>query len=168
MVYNDTQKMNVFGEIIVYLLSIVVPIGVILITKATGNISEIININIVRICLLFDNTKQAKKMLIEIVTKNPESYNGHKILAMLYEKEGGQRKAVDEYAQVISINPKEYDAYFKVATLLTDLDKKDEAIDTLTNLLNKKPDYPEATIALGDLLIEKKIIRKQQTIIMKH
>ena len=67
---------------------------------------------------------------------------------MLYEKEGGQRKAVDEYAQVISINPKEYDAYFKVATLLTDLDKKDEAIDTLTNLLNKKPDYPEATIAL--------------------
>ena len=37
MVYNDTQKMNVFGEIIVYLLSIVVPIGVILITKATGN-----------------------------------------------------------------------------------------------------------------------------------
>lgn len=43
---------------------------------------------------------------------------------MLYEKEGGQRKAVDEYAQVISINPKEYDAYFKVATLLTDLDKK--------------------------------------------
>ena len=155
MVYNDTQKMNVFGEIIVYLLSIVVPIGVILITKATGNISEIININIVRICLLFDNTKQAKKMLIEIVTKNTESYNGHKILAMLYEKEGGQRKAVDEYAQVISINPKEYDAYFKVATLLTDLDKKDEAIDTLTNLLNKKPDYPEATIALGDLLIEK-------------
>ena len=51
MVYNDTQKMNVFGEIIVYLLSIVVPIGVILITKATGNISEIINTNIVRICL---------------------------------------------------------------------------------------------------------------------
>ena len=113
MVYNDTQKMNVFGEIIVYLLSIVVPIGVILITKATGNISEIININIVRICLLFDNTKQAKKMLIEIVTKNPESYNGHKILAMLYEKEGGQRKAVDEYAQVISINPKEYDGFWK-------------------------------------------------------
>ena len=37
MVYNDTQKMNVFGEIIVYLLSIVVPIGVILITKKKGN-----------------------------------------------------------------------------------------------------------------------------------
>ena len=52
MVYNDTQKMNVFGEIIVYLLSIVVPIGVILITKATGNISEIININI-RFFMLF-------------------------------------------------------------------------------------------------------------------
>ena len=155
MVYNDTQKMNIFMELIVYFLSIVIPIGIMLIKKLNGNISEMLYINLVRIFLIFGNTKKAKKMLIEIVTKNPENYNGHKLLAMLYEKEGGQRRAVDEYAQVISINPQEYESYFKVATLLTDLDKKDEAIDTLTNLLNKKPDYPEATIALGDLLIEK-------------
>ena len=155
MVYNDTQKINIVMELIAYFLAIVIPISIILMEKVAGNISEMIYINMVRLLLIFGNTKQAKKMLIELVTRNPESYNGHKLLAMLYEKEGGQRKAVDEYAQVISINPKEYEAYFKVATLLTDLDKKDEAIDTLTNLLSKKPDYPEATIALGDLLIEK-------------
>ena len=39
--------------------------------------------------------------------------------------------------------------------MLTDLDKKDEAEQMLTNLLSKKPDYTAATIALGDLLIEK-------------
>ena len=125
MVYNDTQKINIFIELIVYFLSIIVPIGIILLETVTGNISEMLYINIVRLYLIIGNTKHAKKMLIEIVTKNPESYNGHKLLAKLYEKEGGQRKAVDEYAQVISINPKEYEVYFKVATLLTDLDKKD-------------------------------------------
>ena len=93
--------------------------------------------------------------MIKLVTKNPDSYIGHKLLGQIYEKEGGQRKAVDEYAQAIRINQKDYDTYYKVANLLTDLDKKDEAIDVLTNLLNKKPEYAEATIALGDLLIEK-------------
>ena len=33
--------------------------------------------------------------------------------------------------------------------------QKDDAIQMLTNLLNKKPEYTEATIVLGDLLIEK-------------
>ena len=79
----------------------------------------------------------------------------HKLLAQIYEKEGGQRKAVDEYAQAIDLNKQDYDSYYKIATLLTDLDKKDEAEQMFTNLLNKKPDHIEASIALGDLLIEK-------------
>ena len=39
--------------------------------------------------------------------------------------------------------------------LLIDLDKKDEAIKILADVLEKKPDYTDATVALGDLLIEK-------------
>ena len=101
------------------------------------------------------NTRAAKDKLIKLVTQYPESYIGHKLLAQIYEKEGGQRKAVDEYVQAIDINKKDFDSYYKVANLLTDLDKKDEAIQMLTNLLSKKPEYTEATIALGDLLIEK-------------
>ena len=107
-----------------------------------------------KIYLVFGNTKAAKNCLIKLVTKNSQSYIGHKLLAQIYEKEGGQRKAVDEYVQAIDINKKDYDSYYKVANLLTDLDKKDEAAQMLTNLLNKKPDYELATIALGDILIE--------------
>ena len=156
--------MNIFIEIIVYFLSIVVPIAILLLKKATGNVKELLTINLVRFYLIIGNTKQAKKLLIDLVTKNPESYNGHKMLAMIYEKEGGQRKAVDEYARAIEIQPKDYESYFKVATLLTDLDKKDEAIETLANLLSKKPDYLEATIALGDLLIEKQDFKEAANI----
>ena len=125
------------------------------IEKLNSNVSEIIDTFIARIHLAFGNTKSAKDKLIKLVTKYPESYVGHKLLAQIYEKEGGQRKAADEYVQAIDLNKNDYDSYYKVANILTDLDKKDDAIKMLNNLLSKKPDYTEATVALGDLLIEK-------------
>ena len=152
--YFAEEDINIITKIIIYTLSILLPILVILLEKLNYNISETIDSLIARIYLVFGNTKAAKNKLIKLVTQYPESYIGHKLLAQIYEKEGGQRKAVDEYVQAIDINKKDYDSYYKVANLLTDLDKKDEAIKMLTNLLNKKPDYAQATVALGDLLIE--------------
>lgn len=148
-------EVNVPRIIATYILSIIIPVAIIVIEKVSGNMSEIIESNIARIYLLFGNTKSAKTLLIKLVTQYPESYIGHKLLAQIYEKEGGQRKAVEEYAQVIDINSEDYDSYYKIGTLLTDLDKKDDAVQILTTLVNKKPDYIDATIALGDLLIEK-------------
>lgn len=131
------------------------PVFIIILEKVDKNIGEMVDGIIARIYLIFGNTKSAKNKLIKIVTKNPDSYLGHKLLGYIYEQEGGQRKAVDEYAQAININKKDYDTYYKVANILTDLDKKDEAIQMLTSLLDKQPEYTEATVALGDLLIEK-------------
>ena len=149
------EKDLTFGtKIIIYTLSIIMPVLVIAIEKINSNISEVIDSFIARIYLVFGNNKAAKNKLIKLVTQYPESYIGHKLLAQIYEKEGGQRKAVDEYAHAIEINKKDYDSYYKVASLLTDLDKKEQATEMLTSLLSKKPDYTEATIALGDLLIE--------------
>lgn len=146
---------NIVIQIITYSLSVILPVVVIIIEKSNKSLMETLYNIMARIYLVFGNTKSAKALLIKLVTKNPESYIGHKLLAQIYEKEGGQRKAVDEYAQVIEINKKDYESCYKIANLLTDLDKKDEATQMLTNLLDKKPDYIEASIALGDLLIEK-------------
>ena len=144
-----------FGmKMLIYTLSIIIPVLVIAIEKINSNISEVIDSFIARIYLMFGNDKAAKNKLIKLITQHPESYIGHKLLAEIYEKEGGQRKAVDEYAQAIELNKKDYASYYKVSNLLIDLDKKDEAVQMLTTLLNKKPDYAEATIALGDILIE--------------
>lgn len=163
-IYVDADNINIFIEIIAYFLSILVPIIIMILDKLQGNFKDILAVGIVKILLLFGKTKQAKKILVELAAKNPNSYLGHKYLGMIYEKEGGQRKAVDEYAQVISIKPNDYEVYYKVATLFADLDKKDEAIQTLTKLLDKKPDYSEATIALGDLLIEKENYKEAASI----
>ena len=98
---------------IIYLLSIIIPIVVIVLEKIDNNIGEMVDSIIARIYLVLGNTKAAKNKLIKIVEKNPNSYIGHKLLGYIYEKEGGQRKAVDEYAQAIRINPKDYETYYK-------------------------------------------------------
>jgi len=152
--YFAEKDISVSTKIIIYILSVIVPILVIVLEKLNSNISETIDSFIAKVYLVFGNTKAAKNKLIKLITEYPESYIGHKLLAQIYEKEGGQRKAVDEYTQAIDINKQDFDSYYKVANLLTDLDKKEEATQMLTNLLSKKPDYSEATIALGDLLIE--------------
>ena len=53
----------------------------------------------------------AKSILVKLVTKYPESYLGHKLLAECYEKEGGMRKAIDEYVTAVDINKKDYKSY---------------------------------------------------------
>ena len=77
------------------------------------------------------------------------------MLAEIYELEGGMRKAIDEYVQAIDLNKKDYDSYYKVAELLNNLDKKDEASEMLFNLLSKKPEMYKASELLGEILIEK-------------
>ena len=76
------------------------------------------------------------------------------MLAEIYEAEGGMRKAIDEYVKVIDIQKKDYNSYYKIADLLNNLDKKDEAAQMLNNLLLKNPEHCEATKLLGDILIE--------------
>ena len=133
--YFGDNEMGVVTRIAIYTCSIIVPILVIAIEKINSNISEIMDSIIARIYLVLGNNKAAKNKLIKLVTQCPESYIGHKLLAQIYEKEGGQRKAVDEYARAIDINKKDYDSYYKVANLLTDLDKKNQEYDNRKNEL---------------------------------
>ena len=98
--------------------------------------------------------------MLNLLDKNTDSYKSHILLAKIYESEGGNRKAIDEYVQAIDINKKDYDSYFKVACLLDGLDKKEEATQMLTGLLNKKPDYEKASILLGDLLIQNQMYKE--------
>ena len=90
--------------------------------------------------ILIGNKKKSKSILLDIIGKSPNNYYAHKLLAEIYEQEGGLRKAIDEYVQAIDINKQDYDSYYKVANLLTDLDKKDEAAQMLNNLLQKNVD----------------------------
>ncbi len=153
-------ELNMLLNILKYVLSIVIP-GIVIIIEMKGmTLIEIMSIARAKMYLTAGNDKKAKEALLNLVSKIPDSYKGHKMLAELYEKEGGMRKSIDEYVQAIDINKKDYESYYKVAELLNHLDKKDEATEMLFNLLNKKPDMYKATELLGDILISKEMYKE--------
>lgn len=147
-------KIGSFMKFLIYLLSIIIPIIIIYLEYKNINFSEIIYISLAKIMVFVGDSKTAKSFLIKLVTKYPESYFGHKMLAEIYESEGGMRKAIDEYVQVIDINKKDYNSYYKISYLLNDLGKKEEASQMLEVLLRKKPEMLEATTLLGDIYCE--------------
>lgn len=134
-----------FFTIILYLFCIIIPVLVFVLEAKGVNVSELLRILMAQNYLWLNNPKKAKKILIDLVSKYKDSYLGHKILAKIYEQEGGMRKAIDEYVQVLDIKKNDTDSYYKISVLLRDLGKNDEAIEMLRTLLKTKPDMYEAS-----------------------
>ena len=145
---------NIFFKSIMYILAVIIPLGILIMEKRGHNFSEALSKWKAKFYIYANDDQDAIDELISLVTKYPESYIGHKMLAEIYEKQGGMRKAIDEYVKAIDCDKKDYDSYYKVAFLLNDLGKKDEAKTMLKNLLEKKPDYISASNLLGDILCE--------------
>ena len=158
------KELGPFFLIIKYILGIIIPVAIIVIEKRGIPLIQVLSVAKAKIYLKLGNNKKAKEQLINLVTKYPENYIGHKMLAEIYELEGGMRKAIDEYVQAIDVNKKDYDSYYKIAELLNNLDKADEASEMLFNLLSKKPDYYKATELLGDILLSKEMYKEAANI----
>ena len=153
-------KLNMIFVIIKYILAILLPILIIILEKKGISLLEMVNLQKAKIAMNLGDNKKAKQALLKILDKNPNSYKAHLMLAQAYENEGGMRKAIDEYVQAIDLNKKDYDSYYKVAKLLDGLDKKEEASQMLYSLLNKKPEMTEASILLGEILIENEMYKE--------
>ncbi len=141
-------------KILTYLLSIILPAVIIYYDFKHINLVENIYAILAKCLGHLGNRRKAKQILVDIITKYPESYKGHKYLAELYEREGGMRRAIDEYVKSIDIRKNDYDSYYKIAELLNGLEQKEQSVTMLNNLLRIKPEYYQASALLGDLLIE--------------
>ena len=148
------KELNIVIKILIYIMSIILPACIIILESKKIDIMKKVKMNIVGFYIIIGNKKRAKEWLVKMSEKDFKDYDLHKKLGKIYEKEGGMRKAIDEYVQCIELNKQDYDSYYKVSTLLTELDRKPEAIEMLNKLLNKKPEYMEASKDLGELLIE--------------
>jgi tetratricopeptide (TPR) repeat protein len=152
---------------ITYIICIIFPITLLILETKGINFGEYLRVCVSGILLAFGNRKKAKELLINLVSKYDKSYIGHKLLAEIYKQEGGMRKAIDEYVKVLDIRGNDYKSYFKISKLLDELGKKDEAIEMLTILVNKKPELYDACTMLGNLLIEKEKFKKATNIFMQ-
>ena len=164
-------NMNLFIKIIIYIISVAIPIVLLICENKNINLTELIYIGVAKSLIFFKESKQAKKLLLYLVEKNPDSKTAHKMLAEIYETEGGIRRAIDEYVKVVDLDGEAYDSYYKIAVLLKELGNKDDSLVMLTKLVNKKPDYLEAAISLSDILCEQERYKEAISIMnesLKH
>ena len=140
------------SKFIIYFLCLIFPIAVLVLEGKGINFSELIYVSVSKILLLTGKRKKAKEILMKLVSKYDKSYMGNKMLAEIYEKEGGMRKAIDEYVKVLDVRGNDYKSYFKISKLLKDLKKDKEAIEMLTILVKKKPELYEANKMLRRLI----------------
>lgn len=152
---------------IVYIFSIIIPVVVFLLEYKNINVSEMMHVCASKICLLFGNAKKAKELLINLSTKYPNSYFAHKMLAEIYEQEGGMRKSIEEYVKVLDIKRNDYKSYYRISILLRDLGRNKEAIQMLDNLLKVKPEHGPASEMLAELLIDAEEYKRAITVINK-
>ena len=104
--------------ILKYVLAVLIPIIVIVLENKEYNLFEATIYLKQKFILCLIIIKKQKKHYLVCLTKNKDSYKAHKSLAEIYEKEGGMRKAIDEYVQAIDLDKQDYDSYYKVAKLL--------------------------------------------------
>lgn len=153
-------KITTFFVVIKYIFAILIPILIIIMDKKHIPLIEVFNVTKAKFWMKLHINKRAKDNLLDLLNKYPNNYKGHKLLAEIYEQEGGMRRAIDEYVQAIDSNKQDYDSYYKVADLLNQLEKPDEAAEMLFSLLSKKPDYEKATTLLGNILIKKEMYKE--------
>lgn len=152
---------------IVYIFALIIPTLVFILEYKHINVSELMYVIAARILLVFGKTKKTKELLIDLSKKYPTSYFAHKMLAEIYEKEGGMRKSIDEYVKVLEIRRNDYKSYYRISLLLRDLGRNKQAILMLENLLKVKPEHYLAAQMLAELLIEKEDFKTAITIINK-
>lgn len=156
LIYVKTNKIYMVSRIISLILGIILPIAIIIIEYLTKvSYDEKIILYIAEFYEFIKNRKKAKDIIVKYLDKYDDSYLLHKKLATIYEKEGGTRKAIDEYVEAVSIKGTDYESYFRVIELLEYLDKKDEAITLIERLLKVYKRYPKAYIMYANLILEK-------------
>lgn len=150
------NNLNLNGIVIVllYIISVFMPLTIIILEKKKIFLSEMICVLKAKINLKYGNNNNARRKIIKLITKYPNSYYAHKLLAQIYEKEGKYEEAIDEYVRAVDLNTKDYDSYYQIAFLLNNQEKQSESEKMLMELLSKKPEYYKASELLGSILYD--------------
>ena len=150
------RSFGIVLKLVMYILSVVLPIFFIWIEYSKKiDFAEIFYLIAAKIALLIGKDEVAKRYLLQLVEKYPNSYKGHKMLAGLYEKVEKYELALEEYERVYELNTKDENIYLRIGKLYGNVGREKEAIEIFSNLLKKKPDHYEASIILADILNSK-------------
>lgn len=161
------KSFGLFTKLIMYLLSVFLPIFFIWLEHTKKiDFAEVFYTIIEKVSLLMGKEEIAKKYLLQLTEKYPNSCEGHKMLAELYEKTEKYELALEEYEKVYELNHNCKNIYLKIGKLYGNVGREDEAIKIFSDILKKKPDYYEASIILADILNKKQEYKEAAQVYM--
>ena len=139
--------LNAIVYLIVYLLSVCIPIIINLLEKKGIYIDQIISI-------LRAKKQNDISKLLDIIDKYPDSFIAHKALAEIYEDRKEYEKSADEYFRAIQLKENDYKTYINLANMLIKNNNNEQASEVLQKLLSIKPDYIDGTFLLGKIFYD--------------
>ena len=161
------KSFGLFTKLIMYLLSVFIPIFFIWLEHTKKiDFAEVFYAIIEKVSLLMGKEEIAKKYLLQLTEKYPNSCEGHKMLAELYEKTEKYELALEEYEKVYDLNHNYKNIYLKIGKLYGNVGRENEAIKIFSDILKKKPDYYEASIILADILNKKQEYKEAAQVYM--
>jgi tetratricopeptide (TPR) repeat protein len=145
---------------IIYLLSLVIPTTLIVLEKFGVSYQEWLNIVIAKILISLKKSQKAKQILQKTVRNYNKNFTAYKMLAKIYEEDGALRKSIIYYCKALEIKQEDYTLQYKIATMLIAINKNEQAIKILNNIVLKKADYIEPYFTLADLYYSKKMYKE--------
>ena len=158
---------NTITFILMYSLSIGIPIINVILRKNSINILEILSIAKAQYYEAKGKKIEAKEILSKNVKRHKNSYLSNKLLAQWYERNNELEKAEYQYSKVIELRPKSYSNYLKLAQIYKQNDKKEQAINILQEVLKNKPEEVEASLLIGDILYSNNMFKEATNIYMQ-
>lgn len=152
---------------LIYIFSIIIPIIILWLEKYKKlNFPEIFNITIVKILQYLGKEEKAKKIIINFLNKNKNSYISHKLLAQIYERQENYEAAISEYAIVTELNKNDIEIKLQLSVVLNKNKQNEEAIVILQEILKQKPQNEKSSNLLGDILFEEERYKEAISIYM--
>jgi len=148
-------KLPIVLKILAYLFSIIIPILLLWVEKSKKiDFPELFNVSVAKILVKLGKEDFAKDSITKFLSKNPNSYNAHKLLAEFYEKKGNYEAAISEYIRVTDLRKKDWMSFYKLSECFNKNKQNEQAIEVLQEILKQKPDFEKATNLLGEVFFE--------------
>ena len=94
-------------------------------------------------------TKEAIRILLELIRKHPDMKTAHFILGNIYANESRFREAADEYTEVTRLDVQDSVALLAAVKALTTVSAFQEALSPAQEYARRKPADPEGHVLLG-------------------
>ena len=94
-------------------------------------------------------TKEAIRILLELIRKHPDMKTAHFTLGNLYANESRFREAADEYTEVTRLDAQDSVALLAAVKALTTVSAFQEALTPAQEYARRKPSDPEGHVLLG-------------------